>query len=95
MIELEVYLVIIGEIVRGGCNLQGKPGRYICMYDSLSYYSHCKITPYLLLLYYVCTLQPHLLHRIMQSLETNANFKISSFCQIGSYYFVKILTIRC
>ena len=66
MIELEVYLVIIGEIVRGGCNLQGKPGRYICMYDSLSYYSHCKITPYLLLLYYVCTLQPHLLHRITQ-----------------------------
>ena len=36
MIELEVYLVIIGEIVRGACNLQGKPGRYICMCDSLA-----------------------------------------------------------
>ena len=66
MIELEVYLVIIGEIVRGDviCK-ENQAAIFVCAIH-YSYYSHCKITPYLLLLYYVCTLQPHLLHRIMK-----------------------------
>ena len=66
MIELEVYLVIIGEIVRGDVICKENQAAIFVCAILYSYYSHCKITPYLLLLYYVCTLQPHLLHRIMK-----------------------------